>query len=331
MKRETAERLKGARWSSTTRCARMGAYTALGAVPAPHSEYVAGMFERGHDLEDVFARRLAMDYTGPIEREVAIKWGDGWELHCDFLLPEDARRHLEVKSNTNINALPGPELELAGVRSKSPVLQVVGAATFDPEGGSASVAVMSPTTYLHREYQIEINDDLTGMVRELEQRVVHALTTGELPDRVCKVPSDAVGRFCPHRDTCFADWELAETREPADAAVSLLAAQLRAAEDEYREAKTDLAELEQQRAELRRQVRDYTKPGVEYDLGGVRVRRTISKRGRRTFKLTDALATGALPAGDIDGPLSRLGNYVSESEPQERWTVGDALEDDLGG
>lgn len=328
MRRETAERLTGARWSSTVRCARMGAYSALGAIPAPHSEHVAGLFERGHDIEEVFARRLGMDYTGPVEREVPIRWGDDWELHCDFLLPEQDRRHLEVKSNQQINTVPGPEVEIEGVRSKASVLQVVGAATFDPAGGTAAVAVMSPLTYLHREYRVDVNDDLVGVVRDLEARVMHALASGELPERVCKVPSDAVGRFCPYRDTCFADWELAETREPVDAAVSLLAAQLREVEDEYRAAKDDLAGVAEQRADLRRQVRDYTMPGVEYDLGGVRVKRSISQRGRRTFKLSDALATGALKAEEVDGPLSRLGNYITESEPQERWTVGDALESD---
>lgn len=338
MKRD--EVLKGARWSATVRCPRMGVYSALGAIPSPRSPHVEGMLERGHDLEDVFDRRLRMDYSGSVEREVEIGWGppdSDWRLHVDFLLADEDRQHLEVKSNVQINDVPGPRMDVDGVVTKSPVLQVVGAATFDPLGGTAAVAVMSPTTYLHREYKIDLTDDLVGAVKHLEDQVVHALTSGELPPRVCTVPSDAVGRFCPYRDTCFADWETVE-QVVDDGPVIVLAGQLRQAEEAYKAAKAELDgkgnpdSLKAKRDDLRRQMRDYTKPGLEYVLGGVRVRRTIDKRGRRTFKLTDALATGALLGEEIDGPLSRLGNYVTESDPNERWTVGDpvATDDDDG-
>lgn len=329
MKRDEADQLKGARWSSTTRCARMGAYSALGTIPSPiTSDAVAGMFERGHDLEDVYHRRLQERYSGPIEREVAIPWGgDGWELHLDFLLPDADREHTECKSNQHIGTIPGPNVDLHGFETKAPVLQVAGAAVFDPEGGTARVAVISPVNYTYREFDIELTSDLVAGVRDIADRVCHAAETGELPPRVCTVPSDAVGRFCPYADTCFATWEPAEQVE-TEGAAAMLAQQLRVSEDAVREAGRDKKLLEAERDDLRRRMRDYTRPGLEYVLGGVRVRRTVSAKGRRTFKLRDALATGALKADEIDGPLSRLGNYVSESAPVERWTVGDPIEDD---
>lgn len=328
MERDTENRLTGARWSSTTRCARMGAYSALATIPtAITSEAVAGMFERGHDLENVYERRLRERYSGPIQREVPIPWGDGWELHLDFLLPEADREHTECKSNQHIGTIPGPSVDLHGYLTKAPVLQVAGAAIFDPEGGTAKVAVISPVNYTFSEYDIDITSDLEAAVRDIADRVQHAAETGELPPRVCEVPSDATGRFCPYADTCFAQWEPAEQVE-TEGAAAMLAQQLRVSEDAVREAGRDKKLLEAERDDLRRRMRDYTKPGLEYVLGGVRVRRTVSKKGRRTFKLADALATGALPASEIDGPLSRLGNYVTESAPSERWTVGDPIEDD---
>lgn len=325
MKRDHETRLKGARWSATSRCPRQGAYSALGAIPSPSSEAVRGMQERGHDLEDVYERRLKERYSGPYEREQAIPWGEpGWELHVDFMLPELDRQHLEVKSTTKIDTIPGALLNVGGVERKAPIWQVAGAAVFDPEGGTAQIAVMSPTTYQHHEFDVVIDADLEAAVHELEQLVVRAVTTGELPDRVCTVPSDATARFCPYRDTCFSDWEPVE-QVVTTGAVVVLAHQLRQAEDAVRQANGDLSVMKERRDDLRRQMRDYTTAGLEYEIGGVRIRRTVSTRGRRTFKLSDALSTGALPAEDIDGPLSRLGNFITESAPTERWTVGDPV------
>lgn len=326
MNRDEAQRLTGARWSSTVKCPRQGAYSALGAIPSPRSEAVEGMLERGHDLEDVYHRHLEQRYSGQIIREVAYTWGAGWELHLDFLLPELERDHREVKSN-RLLSIPGPELELEGVRSLAPVLQVAGAAVFDPEGGTASVAVISPTNYLEREYPVTIGADLEGMVLRLRDLVVHAVETGELPERVCSVPSDGIGRFCPFVDTCFSEWEaLAETRVD-DGPVAVLAGQLRAADEALAAAKETAGELTAERDELRRQLRDYLNPGIEYVLGGVRVKRTVAAKGSRSFKFTAACAAGAIPREDVDGPLSRLGSFVSESKPAERWTVGDPIED----
>lgn len=326
MKRDRAERLTGARWSGAVKCPRQGAYSALGAIPSPRSAAVEGMLERGHDLEDVYARRLAERYSGTIIREAEYTWAPGWTMHLDFLLPELERDHREVKSNRELS-IPGPALELEGVTQIAPVLQVAGAVLFDPEGGTASVAVISPTNYLEREYPVTMNPDLEGMVLRIRDLVVRAVDTGELPARVCKVPSDAIGRFCPFADTCFAQWEPLAEKVVNDGPVAILAGQLRAVDEAMAAEKERMDELKAEREELRRQLRDYTKPGMEYVLGGVRVKRTVSAKGARTFKFAAACAAGAIRREEIEGPLSKLGAFVTEQQPQERWTVGDPIED----
>lgn len=319
MKRDAANQLRGARWSSAVRCPRMGAYTALGAIPAIPSEQVEGLFQRGHDVEDRYFARLAEQYTGRIIREAAIQWGDGWSLHVDAILPDaDGRPHVEVKANRDVYHVPGADLTIGGVTTKAPVLQVAGAAVFDPEGGAAEVVVVSPLDYTERRYPVDVTSDVRGAVEEIAALVVHAVQTGELPPRVCRVPSDGIGRFCPYVDTCFADWQPVDP-DDVPAEVGLLAQQVYDADQAAKLAEAASADAKQQRDDLRRQLADYLAAGVQYEVAGLRVKRTTVK-GRQSFNLKDAVATGAIDPRDVEAG-GRLEPFVKTGDGHDRWTI----------
>jgi hypothetical protein len=315
----TEQVFTGARASEASRCPRMAAYTEQGVIPAPAGSHLDGLWERGHDLEDVYFRKLAEEYSGPIIRQHEVPWGDGWVAHVDGLLPDDDRRHVEVKSTTSPDTLPGCNVEISGVKSKSSVIQVAFGTVFDAEGGTAEVATISPVDYKRRRFPVTITPDIEGAVREIADRVIHAARTGELPPRPCRTPADGIARFCPHIQTCFTGWEPDDPielgEEVATLAESLLdvTGQLRVASDREKELKAE-------QSELRDRLRGWIAPDKTYHVAGIELRVT-SVKGRETLSLKDALAAGAVTEDQV-APFVKIG------QPSERWSV--AIDDDAG-
>lgn len=316
----TTERptLTGARFSNASRCPRMAAYDVLGAFPLSPSERVEGLFQRGHEVEDGwFNHILPKTYSGRVQRQAAIPWGTGWEAHVDGILLDDPQRtHVEVKSTTDINTLPGVPVEIRGVKTTAAVIQVVGGAIFDPDGGDAAIVAVSPVDYQDKWYPINITPELRMVVEEVADRVVVAARTGDLPSRVCLRPSDAIGRHCPYAADCFADWDeplgvdLTENADARDAAQDLLML-----DAQIRKSGSDVDNLKKQRDTLRGQlVEAGVEPGVDYTLGDIRVKLTAVK-GRETFDYRGAIASGQL---EMTEPLA---TYLKTGKPSERWTV----------
>lgn len=310
--------LTGARFSNASRCPRMAAYDVLGAFPLPPSERVEGLFQRGHEVEDGwFDHILPKTYSGRVQRQAAIPWGTGWEAHVDGILLDDPQRtHVEVKSTTDIHTLPGVPVEIRGVKTTAAVIQVVGGAIFDPDGGDAAVVAVSPVDYQDKWYPINITPELRGVVEEVADRVVEAARTGDLPSRVCLRPSDAIGRHCPYAADCFADYDepiptdLTENADARDAAEELLKVTLA-----LRQNDAATATLKKTRDELRGElVEAGVEAGVDYQIGDTRVKLTAVK-GRETFDYRGAIASGQL---EMTEPLT---TYLKTGKPSERWTV----------
>lgn len=303
--------LTGARWSAASRCPRQAAYGLLGAFGEALPPRVQGLWERGQDVEDAWFRRL--DPTNDVlHRQYPVKWGKDWEAHVDGAF-ENSRHMVEVKSTVDIDKLPGAPVEANGVKTTAAVLQVAGAAHFDPDGWWPRVVAVSPVDYSEHEYPIQLTADLAGLADETAARVVRAAETGEMPDRVCKRPNDGYSRFCPYVSTCFADWE-----EPSpiqlDGEVATLARELRAVEEAYSRASSNTKEATARRDELRAAVREHLPGPGDYTVGGVHIRLN-GVSGRTSFRLADAIAAGLLTEAEAE-PFTKRG------DGHERWIVG---------
>jgi len=302
--------LTGARWSAAARCPRQAAYGLLGAFAEALPPRVEGLYERGHDVEDAWFRRLPKPVE--VQRQYPVKWGKGWEAHVDGYFPTDGE-FVEVKSTVDIDKLPGSYVEANGVKTTSAVLQVAGAAHFDAQGCKARIVAVSPVDYSEHEYPITMNADLRGLADETAAQVLRAAETGEMPDRCCRRPQEALGRFCPYANTCFDGWD-----EPSpiqlDGTVATLARELRAAEEAMKTVGADEKEAKARRDSLRAEVREHLPGPGDYTVGGVHIRLSGVK-GRTSFRLGDAIAAGLLTEEDA-APFTKTG------DGHERWDVG---------
>lgn len=309
--------LTGARWSHAARCPRMAAYDVLGAFPTEPSERVTRLYLRGHHVEDAWLDHYAPNiYQGRLERQAAFEWGNGWETHSDAVAVEQADRpHIEVKSTTQIDKLPGIPVEVEGVHTTHAVLQAVGAAVFDPEGGTAEVVAVSPIDYWHERYPVNLTNDLRGAAVEVASRVVHAAETGELPDRVCQKPSDAQQHMCPYGHTCFADWDEPAPVDLTSPDLVNLAFALEDQTDAVKDAEKLVAEKKQLRDETRAELLDRGVPiGGEVQIADVIIKVTPVK-GRESFDYRSAISAGQLTM------TPELERYLKTGKPSERWTL----------
>jgi hypothetical protein len=288
----------------------MAALTARGEIPEAASTHLQGLYVRGHQVQDWYASMI--ERATPVVREHPVSWGDGWTAHVDLLVPEWDRKHVEIKSTTAIDKLPGCGVDVGGVKTTSAVLQVVGGAAFDPEGGVAEVVTVSPVDLQTRSYPVTLTDDLVGAAKETAQIVTSAVRTGELPPRPCKTPADGIARFCPHRDVCFEGWQPDDPIQ-LHAEVADLAEQLVDVDGQLRVTTGREKELKEQRDGIRDQLRGWLTPGKTYQVDGVELKR-IDVKGRETFSLKDALAAGAV-SEEQTAPFVRYG------QPSERWTA----------
>ena len=281
------ERLRGrTRWSMACRCPRMASYALRGTEPEEAPDRQRRLMARGKQIGRWMGERFAAKYgADQVILEKPVLWpNDGvpaGELHTDiFVIPE--RLAVEVKSSAHPDAL-----------IDSALLQLAGEVHFDPDADKGLLAIVDPNDLSEELLPFKLTAEWVERVEDTARQVVQAGVAGELPARVCAQPSDGIGRFCPFIDTCFADWE------PPVTMVSdpkLRVAAVRAYEaKQVRNARRDEADQadEEYRARLEDLVDAGIDAGVDYQIGALKVRRTVV-RGRVTYRVPAAIKCGAV-------------------------------------
>lgn len=306
------------RWSHACKCPRMGAYGLLGVDPADPNERQQGLMRRGRMLgADRYERYVARYGDHDVVAEQPVPWPAG-VLHPDIYI-RSKKLVVEVKSS----ASPDSIVEDA-------IVQCAGQVYWHPEATAGLVEVVSPIDLqVVAEIPVLLNDEWRERLDEIAASVVRAgMTQGrDLPDRVCKRPSDGIGRFCPFIEHCFAGWE-PPTVEELKADEELLARVARLAELKRRR-KALAAEdkpLEDECKEIQEDLdgvlgaRDLR----EVIVGGYLVKR--SPRTRESFSLKKARAS--VPA-DILDPFTSVSRFtVYEVETASEFVVPDDFGDE---
>ncbi len=292
--------LSGPRWSSAVICPRRATYEGLGAEREPVSPQVERWRRRGHAIGDAIRSEIIHELRVQGRRprdEEEIPWprkdpiGVG---HADLVVPHE-RHVIEVTSTKDADLEYRKALQAAGY-------------AVNKGWSGATVISVDPQSYTERVYPVDV-EALAPQVYEIEQTIVSALRTGELPDRVCATPGDGPAQLCPFASACFAGWE----RPPLDLLIGFdeQVEELADLEDEVGVARRELRVLEERRDEKRAALRPYVEAGEALLAGAIRVKRSVSVVER--FSLAKARAAGhSLPA--------ELEAFVSSSET-DRWTV----------
>lgn len=185
------------RWSHACKCPRMGAYGLLGIDPEEPTERQQGLMRRGRMLGGERFERYLLKYgEDDVVAEQSVPWPAG-VLHPDIYV-RSKRLVVEVKSS----AAPESIIEDA-------IVQCAGQVYWHPEADKGLVEVVSPIDLqVVAEIPVLLNDAWVERLEAIATDVVRAGASNgrELPDRVCKRPSDGFGRFCPFIDHCFEGW-----------------------------------------------------------------------------------------------------------------------------
>lgn len=295
------------RWSQLARgCVRMSAYALQGTEPEEPSDLLKGYFARGKDCENhIYARFEAKYGQDDLIRHKAVPWPAGI-AHGDIFV-RSLGLPIEVKSMGDPRPLDGHIVQLAG--------QII----FDNDAhGEGLLVLVNPLNYQTREVPVIVTPELEQRVQGLVDGLLAAAKPkADLPARVCKRPSEALGMGCPFSDTCFASWE---QPDPIilEGDVAKLAGQIMELDKQLSEAKTTADELEEQRNGLRELLRHVIEPAKTYlsDDGNVEVKIT-EVAARTTFSVKDARATGVFTKEDEE----RFAPFIKVGKPSARWTV----------
>lgn len=309
-------RLRGrTRWSAAAKCPRQCAYGLLGAEPAEPDERTKRLWRRGRQLGADLANDFAAKYGEEnVVREKAVAWPDTGlplgELHTDvFIKPE--KMAVEVKSSTS----PASILDDA-------ITQLGGEIRWDPEAEVGALAIVDPTGWRDVELiPVFLTDELQERVESIAAQVVTAANGGPLPERVCQKPADGRGRFCPFIDICFKDWQAPDPLD-LDSDVAQLAVELKQAQDEERQVKALVAEKEERRKELAKQLVEWDLvPGMDYVGSGVKVRRThVNDSPRFSFSKAEKAGMFQTPIWTPEHE-ALISPFVSFSGGHDRWSV----------
>lgn len=292
------------RWSMASRCARQGAYALLGEEPAEPDEQTRRYFLRGKQIGRYVVEQLEAKFGATdVVAEKAVEWPAGIG-HADAFVQSEALT-VEVKSRTSLEV------------TDDDLAQIAGYMHFDPDSERGGLILVHPSSLDERVLPVLLTDELRGQVEEAVERVVRAGKTGELPERCCERPSDARSKMCPFAEVCFSDWTAPPVIQ-VNGQVAELAPELYRAELDTKQARRLTAEAEARRDELRAQLRDVLEPGMVYEAGGYRLRRTVVKP-RVTYDVASALKAGQLAEANV-AAFRRVG------QGHDRWSV-DALDD----
>lgn len=278
------ERLQGrTRWSMAARCPRMAAYGLLGEEPEAVTERQRGRFQRGHDAQRYYAGRLVEKYgEDAIQTEKAVAWPaapalPAGELHTDVVVKPE-RLAIEVKHSEYIDSNFGEYMT-----------QLAGQVHWDPDVDAGALV------FLDRDYQeiamfpLVITDEWVGIVEGIADEVIEAGKTGKLPARTCERPGDAVGKFCPFAETCFADWEPEPAALHHEAEAAATEAYL--ADRDLKAAKSALKPLEERWEAAKEALAEVELGAGENACGNITVKVT-EVSGSQRFSLAKALKSG---------------------------------------
>lgn len=264
------------RWSSAVDCPRKAVYGATREPDRDWSDREARIMYRGRSIGHDYGTWLKAKY-GPnaVWREVKVKWAMGVG-HIDlFLRP----------TGTAIEVLSSKWASDEMVHRK--LLQLVGYMEAYKPAKNGCLIVLDPADFTESRWPVAKNTDTyRALVEETLERVeqlkrwwdssMHG-EGGILPDRVCRKPSEAIGHFCRHAETCFADWVEPEPGSVVDDPDALaLASQLHFVKGEERIAKAALADHEAVRKDLEAQLAAL--PGVEGVAGDIQIGSFVVKR-----------------------------------------------------
>lgn len=287
------------RWSHACKCARMASYALLGVDPAEPSERSQGLMRRGRMLGAERYERYVLKYGEEnVIPEQPIAWPAGI-LHPDiYVAPE--KLIVEVKSS----ASPAALIEDA-------IVQCAGQVYWHPEAQQGLVEVISPIDLqVVEEIPVVLTDEWRERLEQIAADVVRAGATNgrELPDRVCRRPSDGIGRFCPFIETCFEGWEPPSMQElKADEQLIARVARLHELKRRRKALAADDKPLEAEQKEIQAELDEElptTVAGVALLIGGYAVK--PSHRSRESFSLKKARAS--VPAAILD-PFTSVTSY----------------------
>jgi hypothetical protein len=294
----------------------MGAYGLLGVDPSEPNERQQGLMRRGRHLGAERYERWALQYGADnVIPEQAVPWPAG-TLHPDvYVIPE--KLVVEVKSS----ASPGSIIDDA-------IVQCAGQVYWHPEAEKGLVEVVSPIDLqVVEQIPVLLNDEWRERLEAIAADVVRAgVTHGrDLPDRVCRKPSDGIGKFCPFIDHCFDGWTPPSLDEiEADEAIIARVARLHAIKQRRKLLAEHDKPLETEQKQIQADLEDELPVG-KLLVGGYAV--ALSPRSRENFSLKKARAS--VPA-DILDPFTSHTNftvYSVEKVDPDAVVVGDDFGD----
>lgn len=282
--------LTGLRWSSARDCTRKAAGETLDGIEArAFTDREARILFRGKRIEDDYADWLARehpDWTLERQREIVWPLGTG---HVDIHAVEPGL-FLEVLSSGSASQ--------AMIESK--LVQLAGYMEHDAAAAGGVLVILDPSDFSEqrvplargtRTYQ-ELAGEVARRVAELEAW----RTTGELPARVCRKPSDAIGHFCRIAEWCFRGWEPPTLDEIDRPEVVDWAGRWAATKHAERAAAAVLRDLEEARKAVEGELDGLAVPAGEWQAGPWQIRRThVTRRPTLDARKVEA-ALGEVPA-----------------------------------
>ena len=310
------------RWSSTVVCARKAIYEAEQAPAREFTDRETRIMLRGQsigrDVATIYEYLLGPDQ---VEREVPIPWEFGLG-HADIYL-RPTRTLVEVVSAAHATEQ----------RRHVKLLQLVGYMSGHAECESGALLVVDPAD-LSEEQTLIIKggaayEALLAEARErVEQLRAHA-RDGVLPERVCRKPSEAIGRFCLHADYCFTGWEPPEPLSVVDDPETISRVHdwvwLKERERQWR---AELEEFESERKRIEALLAERIEEAGEHQVGPYLVRRTDVQRSPR-LDLRRALRAGVVDE-ELVAPYMKPGaRYSTWQVTREQDAAADGEERDI--
>ncbi len=286
------------RWSSARACARKSVYEATLEPDRDLFEIEQRIMYRGRCIGREFVNMLASGNSGKV-------WACSGDHHwippslraesqekADYLAEVPIRwkhgvGHIDVyvvSSNLIIEVLSSAHASPAMRHSK--LIQAAGYALGFSQAKGIALCVLSPVDYTEERITVERGSSqwvtLEAEVKEIIARLDTWREDGTLPERTCKVPNEARGRFCRHAVTCFQGWE----PEPLDPLTSPRAQELVESlydlKQQIKFAHQETRLTEEEAVEIQDELSELVEPGTYASFGYVLKR---SPRRRENFKL----------------------------------------------
>jgi hypothetical protein len=294
--------------SGAARCARQGAYAALGTEQDEPEFSLAEYWRRGQVFERLRLAEWDAAYPGEVQRHRPIPWTCGANIR---FYGEADGYHAPTRRIIEIVSAVTPSTNTLTTKIEQAKMYTV----LDREAESAVLDVIDPSRLVPVDsIPIRITADDRREVKHKIRGVGRALKTkGEvLPDRICSRPADGRDHMCAFVSTCFAGWEEPPVNVADDPRAEYLGHRLLRLERERKAAKAGLAVADEAWRETLAEVSELAPPGKTV-VGPALVNR-IEVKGRVSFRYQVAVKAGAVDPDTV-------AEFVTEGEPTQRWDV----------